>query len=830
MQSCRMVLRAPSRAAAAAAGAGEAGPEAGASGRADKVGQPCAAAQGRGHIRVTAPVKLGSFNDEASRKRASGRVLGLFSGLRSGGDLSRLQLPPQFNLPKSQLQLYGESVYCCAQDILGACANAPTPFERFLNVLRWHLSTTRIAPFGKAPYNPVLGETHHVSCGDLNVSHHPPVSALYATSLSKNLRMMWWHKPQPRFMGTWMEAVVHGPRRLFLDEYHEVYEMTCPRLSFRFLPSPGTEWVGETTVLCQQTGYEAVVKFKSKSFFGMGGANNRIGGKICNSRTKESYELSGAWDKTVTIKDSDTGKSRILYDFQSAVGEASTPQVVAEESLAPMESLVVWNELTGAVLNGNWDVARQEKQRVEEAERALRKQREAEGQVWQPQFFVLDAAGNWVWKCDRNAVPKAPIIVDGPCCTLLRGPPPGSTLQQPEAEVKGERKNRAVELKVANDAVWLGSPSPLDISTGWSLSQSAGGAAPQSQLSENDKEFLREALEANIVDVVKRMKEISLVMSIPEEQLQQQGITVEDQEGMLDELQEHVESIDMANDLKAIGGLTPLLSYLRSPHPSLQARAAEIVQTIVQNNPKSQGHVMEAHGLEQLMAVFTNDPDVIVQSKALGAISSLIRHNKQGIDAFRLSNGYPALNTAISSDEPRLQRRASLLLAYLLQENPTERVVANKLAFARPLTRLLSSANADVRQASLQALLQLVQQSADKAVEIGSSVPGLKEKLQERMTEIASLSKEDLAAAREERHLTDAVWQSCYPGTASSLRTEGLLVTEQDEDVQPPPVVAVRQSGDFMPARQPPSSGTPQTDVSSAERIPLLLGPPPGQL
>lgn len=96
-------------------------------------------------------------------------VLELLKGMRVGSDVTKLQLPPQFNMPKSQLQVYGEAVYCCGEDYLGLCSDAATPLDRFLAVVRFHLSTTRPAPFLKAPYNPILGEVHHVSVGALNV-------------------------------------------------------------------------------------------------------------------------------------------------------------------------------------------------------------------------------------------------------------------------------------------------------------------------------------------------------------------------------------------------------------------------------------------------------------------------------------------------------------------------------------------------------------------------------------------------------------------------------------------------------------------------------------
>lgn len=74
-------------------------------------------------------------------------------------------------------------------------------------------------------------------------------------------------------------------------------------------------------------------------------------------------------------------------------------------------------------------------------------------------------------------------------------------------------------------------------------------------------------------------------------------------------------------DLHSIGGLAPLLDYLRNSHANIRAKAADVVSTIVQNNPKSQQLVMEANGLEPLFSNFTSDTDVGVRTKALGAIS-----------------------------------------------------------------------------------------------------------------------------------------------------------------------------------------------------------------
>lgn len=95
-----------------------------------------------------------------------------------------------------------------------------------------------------------------------------------------------------------MEASIVGQRRLKLRKHHETYEFTSPNLQIRFLPSSGTAWVGGTYVKCKETGLEAVVNFKAKSFFGIRGSSNKISGKVFHKSSPGDvlYELTGSWD------------------------------------------------------------------------------------------------------------------------------------------------------------------------------------------------------------------------------------------------------------------------------------------------------------------------------------------------------------------------------------------------------------------------------------------------------------------------------------------------------------------------------------------------------
>ncbi|XP_057524955.1 uncharacterized protein LOC130804513 [Amaranthus tricolor] len=351
----------------------------------------------------------------------------------------------------------------------------------------------------------------------------------------------------------------------------------------------------------------------------------------------------------------------------------------------------------------------------------------------------------------------------------------------------------------------------------WSLSHS-DGTKPQRQLSEDERKWFMEAMQSQTIDVVKRMKEITQVMQTPEDVLDSQGVTPADIEDMLDELQEHVESIDMANDLHSIGGLSPLVGYLRNQHANIRAKAADVVTTIVQNNPRSQQLVMEVNGFEPLLTNFASDPDMKVRTQALGAISSLIRHNKPGIAAFRLANGYAALRDALSSENVRFQRKALNLLHYLLRENQSDCVVVDELGFPCIMRHLASSEDASVREAALQGLLELARAKPDGTTgHVTDEDNKMKQLLEERIGNISSLSQEELGAAREERQLVDSLWNAYY-NEASPLREKGLLVLPGEEQDLPPPDVASKHF-------EPPLRAWAAKREPDTSSEPLLLGP-----
>ncbi|KEH37439.1 OSBP(oxysterol-binding protein)-related protein 4C [Medicago truncatula] len=290
------------------------------------------------NIVLTKPFSLRNDSDSDSEENYSApnllqRILSLLKNVRPGSDLTLFQLPPLFNFPKSQLQCYGESVYSTSSDLLSKCNTGQCKIERLISVVAWSISTTRPPLFGVAPYNPILGETHHVSKGNLNVLleqvlHHPSVSALHATDETENIEIIWCQYPAAKFNGTSVEAQVHGKRKLRLLNHGETYEMNSPNLFIRILPVTGVDWIGNVNIRCIETGLVAELSYISQSFFGFGGNRRLIKGKIIDSLTsKVLFRVNGHWDSTVTLKDTSNGEERVIYDAKEVISRLQAPTV-----------------------------------------------------------------------------------------------------------------------------------------------------------------------------------------------------------------------------------------------------------------------------------------------------------------------------------------------------------------------------------------------------------------------------------------------------------------------------------------------------------------------
>ena len=161
---------------------------------------------------------------------------------------------------------------------------------------------------------------------------------------------------------------------------------------------------------------------------------------------------------------------------------------------------------------------------------------------------------------------------------------------------------------------------------------------------------------------------------------------------LLDELLEHVEKIDHANDLHTVGGLQPVLQLAYSGASSeIRSVALQIASTVAQNNLQGQETLLKQDAHYTLLSrANDSSEDAAVRAQALTALASLARGHPNATSTVLREGGVDAaigaLKDGLSSE--RVRRKALQLLRYYAQcsdEALAKLVDANAVEHTVPL-------------------------------------------------------------------------------------------------------------------------------------------------
>lgn len=161
-------------------------------------------------------------------------------------------------------------------------------------------------------------------------------------------------------------------------------------------------------VRCPETGMVADVEFKTKGYFS--GAYNAIGGYIKDKNGKALYELSGAWNEDMYIKDltvssalevalhktdgltpAQTGKKELFFD--AAKTRHTPPKARPLEEQDERESQRLWHDVTEAVKRKDQESATTAKAKIEDRQREEAAARANDNVDWHPQLFRATKGG-----------------------------------------------------------------------------------------------------------------------------------------------------------------------------------------------------------------------------------------------------------------------------------------------------------------------------------------------------------------------------------------------------------------------------------------------------
>uniref|UniRef100_A0A8C5BR55 Oxysterol-binding protein n=1 Tax=Gadus morhua TaxID=8049 RepID=A0A8C5BR55_GADMO len=344
-----------------------------------------------------------------------------------GMELSKITMPVIFNEPLSFLQRlteYMEHTY-----LLHRANAARDSIERMKCVAAFAVSAvaSQWERTGK-PFNPLLGETYELVREDLGfrliseqVSHHPPVSAFHAEGLQKDFVFHGSIYPKLKFWGKSVEAEPKGIITLELPKYNEAYTWTNPTCCVHNI-IVGQLWIeqyGNMEVINHKTGEKCCLIFKPCGLFGR--ELHKVEGYILDKSKRKVSALYGKWTECLyTVEPAafdahrrkgaavkmDSKQASSKEPAANSLPATDTVEVISGSQLLwriaprPANSVEMYsfttfamqlNEMSGemkellpktdcrlrpdirAMESGNIDLASEEKNRLEEKQRAARK-------------------------------------------------------------------------------------------------------------------------------------------------------------------------------------------------------------------------------------------------------------------------------------------------------------------------------------------------------------------------------------------------------------------------------------------------------------------------
>ncbi|XP_054458839.1 oxysterol-binding protein-related protein 1 isoform X3 [Anoplopoma fimbria] len=363
-----------------------------------------------------------------------------------GMELSKITMPVIFNEPLSFLQRlteYMEHTYLIHQ--ANACSDS---IERMKCVAAFAVSAvaSQWERTGK-PFNPLLGETYELVRDDLGfrllseqVSHHPPVSAFHAEGLKQDFVFHGSIYPKLKFWGKSVEAEPKGIITLELPRHNEAYTWTNPTCCVHNI-IVGQLWIeqyGTVEVVNHRTGEKCCLNFKPCGLFGK--ELHKVEGYILDKSKKKLCALYGKWTECLYVVDPAAFEAHKKNDKKGAAEKKSSkagcsgdqeevPSPAADTVEMIPGSQLLWRiaprpansaemysftsfamqlnelrkEMEGAIPqtdcrlrpdirameNGDIDLASEEKKRLEEKQRAARKNRSKSDEEWKTRSPAL---------------------------------------------------------------------------------------------------------------------------------------------------------------------------------------------------------------------------------------------------------------------------------------------------------------------------------------------------------------------------------------------------------------------------------------------------------
>ncbi len=337
-----------------------------------------------------------------------------------GKDLSRITLPAYYNEPLTMTERAAEELE--SVHLLDKAVACKSSLERIKYIATWAMSAYH-ATFERPgkPFNSLLGETFEWDrTEDMGyrffseqVSHHPPITALHCVhpewifSASSQFKSKFW--------GNSLEFVLSGTIHLFIPRYNEHYTWSKVTTSINSLLTDGryVDHYGDLVVTNHQTGDTATVTFIKKGWLSgqfqlEGGVYDKDGTRYCTlegawnqalyelppqddkerKRKRKEKDYNLATDPTAKVLWRAPPRPGFSKEYYSLTAHAMQINEINDQIrpfLAPTDARFRPDQR--ALENGDAKGATEEKLRLEEKQRGVRRAREAANIEWEPVWF-----------------------------------------------------------------------------------------------------------------------------------------------------------------------------------------------------------------------------------------------------------------------------------------------------------------------------------------------------------------------------------------------------------------------------------------------------------
>ncbi|KAF3926914.1 hypothetical protein ABW20_dc0105776 [Dactylellina cionopaga] len=356
-----------------------------------------------------------------------------------GKDMTKMTLPVSFNECTSLLQRVAEDMEYT--DLLDMAAERADSLERLVYVAAFAASeySSTINRIAK-PFNPLLGETYEYCRPDKGfrffieqVSHHPPVGAAWAEAPrweyygESSVRAKFYGKSfDINPLGTWFLKLhpVTGGEELY------TWKKVNTAVVGIITGSPTVDNYGPMEIKNWTTGEQCVLDFKARGWRGAGAYE--VKGRVIDKDGMQRWSMGGRWNDKLYARlspgydaqlggsgggDGGDGISKSFSSTQAFLVWETHERPPAPFNLTPFA--ISLNYLTEglkphlcptdtrlrpdqrAMEDGEYDFAADEKNRLEEKQRASRRNRENKGEVYKPKWFVKEkdeTTGEEYWK------------------------------------------------------------------------------------------------------------------------------------------------------------------------------------------------------------------------------------------------------------------------------------------------------------------------------------------------------------------------------------------------------------------------------------------------